>query len=203
VPGSSSASTARHRDEVADTADLEQHRAVGVALEHRAAQRADHVCAPRPDGRTAPRPIGDIARWHNASAAASAASAGFGSARQPEACLHHLLHLLLVGTTPAGDGVLHLVRRVLDDLAAGERRLGERQPARLPDAHRRAHVDLEEDLLDGDHVGSELGDQVGELGAQRSEALRQRVGAGVRDHPERHRTPLGHRGRRRRRTRSG
>jgi hypothetical protein len=32
--------------------------------------------------------------------------------------LHHLLHLLLVGAAPAGDGVLDLVGCVLDDVAA-------------------------------------------------------------------------------------
>ena len=104
------------------------------------------------------RRIGDIARWHSASAAASAASAGFGSVGQTEPHLHHLLHLYLVGTAPPGDGVLDLVRGVLHDLAPGDRRLGERQPAGLADAHRRAHVDLEEHLLDGHRVGRELGD---------------------------------------------
>ena len=55
--------------------------------------------------------------------------------------------------------------RVLDDLAAGGRGLGQGQPAGLADAHRRAHVDLEEHLLDGDGVGRELGDQRRQLGA--------------------------------------
>ena len=37
--------------------------------------------------------------------------------------------------------------------------LGQRQPARLTDAHRRAHVDLEEDVLDRDRVRPELVDE--------------------------------------------
>jgi hypothetical protein len=92
---------------------------------------------------------------------------GLGEHGQPETGLHHLLHLQLVGPAPSGDGVLDLVGGVLDDLAPGEGGLGEREAARLADAHRRSHVDLEEDLLHGDHIGAELADQVGELGSQR------------------------------------
>ena len=106
---------------------------------------------------------------------------------QTEPHLHHLLHLLLVGPAPAGDGIFHLVRRVLHHLASGDRRLGERQPARLADAHRRAHVDLEEHLLDRHRVGRELGDQRLELEPQRGEPLRQRIGRRRADHPERDR----------------
>ena len=141
---------------VADAGDLDQHLAVGDALEHRAAQRADHRAAPRPT--RVPR-SGAMARWHSASAAASAASAGLRRRGEAEAGLHHALHLRLVGRAVAGDGLLHLVRRVLHDLAAGRGRLGQREPARLADAHRRAHVDLEEHLLDGHDVGLQLGDQ--------------------------------------------
>ena len=89
---------------------------------------------------------------------------GVGGLRQrtePEASLDHPLHLLLGRRTPAGDGVLDLVRRVLHDVAAGVGGLGQGEPAGLADAHRRAHVDLEEHLLDGDDVGRELGDQRG------------------------------------------
>jgi hypothetical protein len=107
--------------------------------------------------------------------------------RQVQACLHHLLDLQLVGPTPPGDGVLDLVGRVLDDLAAGERRFRQGQPARLTDAHRRSDVDLEEHLLDGHHVGVVLGDEVGELGTQRRQSHRQRVRSRRRDHAERDR----------------
>ncbi len=112
---------------------------------------------------------------------------GLGRRGEPEPHLDHLLHLGLVGATPAGDRVLHLVRRVLHDLAAERRGFGERQPAGLADAHRRAHVDLEEDLLDGDDVGSELGEQGDDLGLQRGEALRQRIGRRRAQNAERHR----------------
>ena len=108
---------------------------------------------------------------------------GLRSVSEAEARLHHLLHLLLVGPAPAGDGVLHLVRRVLHDLAPRGRGLGERQPAGLADAHRRAHVDLEEDLLDGDGVGLELGDQRGQLAAQGGQPLGSGSPAGVRITP--------------------
>ncbi len=169
----------RDGDEVADAADLEQHRCVLGALQHGAAQRADHRRA-----SATRRRIGAMARWHRASAAASAASGGDGGVGQPEAHLDHLLHLGLARRAVAGDGILHLVRRVLDDLAPGRRSLGERQPAGLPDAHRRAHVDLEEHLLDGDAVGTVLGDQRGELALQEGEPLRQRVGRRGADHAE-------------------
>ena len=76
----------------------------------------------------------------------------------------------------AGDRVLDLVRRVLHDLAPGGRRLAQRETARLTDAHRRAHVDLEEHLLDGDDMGLVLLQEVDELGAQRRQPLRQRIG---------------------------
>ena len=106
---------------------------------------------------------------------------------EAKAGLDHLLHLLLRCRPVPGDGVLDLVRRVLHDLAPRRRRLGQRQPAGLPDAHRRAHVDLEEDLLDGDAVGVVLGDQRGQLALQRGQALRQRIRRRCPDDPERQR----------------
>ena len=115
---------------------------------------------------------------------------GVGRLRQAgqlEAGLHHLLHLLLAGPAVAGDGILDLVGRVLNDLAPGRRRLAQRQPARLPDAHRGADVDLEEHLLDSDHVGPELLEQVDQLGSQGGEPLRQRIGGRGADHAHRHR----------------
>ena len=101
---------------------------------------------------------------------------GSGRGGEAEPHLHHLLHLRLVGAAPSGDGVLDLVRCVLHDLAAERRRLGKRQPAGLTDAHRRAHVDLKEDLLDDNDVGAELAQQGNDLGLQRGEALRKLIG---------------------------
>ena len=106
-----------------------------------------------------------------------------GRGGQAEAGLDHPLHLLLGGRPPPGDGVLDLVGRVLGDLAPGRRRLGQRQPAGLPDAHRRAHVDLEEDVLDGHGVRLVLSDQVGQLPAEGGQTLGQRVRGGVRITP--------------------
>ncbi len=111
---------------------------------------------------------------------------GLRSVGEAEPRLHHLLDLLLAGASPAGDGVLHLVRRVLHDLAPAGGGLGERQPAHLGDAHRGAHVDLEEDLLDGDGVGFELGEQRRQLAAQRGQPAGQRVAGRSADHAERH-----------------
>ncbi len=175
MPGSNSASARwRHRDEVPDAADLDQHGAVEVAFEHLAAQRADHRAALRAVRRARHRGHRQVAQRQRGGVGSVG---GLRQRREPEAGLHHLLDLLLVGATPPGHGVLDLVRCVLDDLAARECRLGERQPTRLPDAHGGAHVDLEEHLLDRDHVGGELGDQGRELGAQRCQTLWQRVGA--------------------------
>ena len=100
---------------------------------------------------------------------------GLRAVSEAESRLHHLLHLLLAGPSPAGDGVLHLVRRVLHDLATAGGGLGERQTADLGDAHRGADVDLEEDLLDGDGIGFELGEQRRQLAAQRGQPTRQRI----------------------------
>ena len=145
----------RDHHAVAHAADLD------AAPRRRATARAP---LPRSDPIIGPPPArracnGAIARWVMASAAASAASAGLGRRAQPEADLHHALHLRLVGAAPAGDGGLHLVRGVLHDLAAERRGLGQGQAAGLPDAHGRAHVDLEEDLLHGHDVGLQLGDE--------------------------------------------
>ena len=69
-----------------------------------------------PAGRRAGRvrvAVGAWARWHSATAAASAASAGRGRDGSSQDGLHHALHLRL-GRGPVADhGVLDLVRRVL------------------------------------------------------------------------------------------
>jgi hypothetical protein len=85
------------------------------------------------------------------------------------------LHLGLAGAAPTGDSFLHLVRGVLDDLAAGRRCLCQREAAGLPDAHGCPHVDLEEDVLDGHHVRPQLGQDQRQLGPQLGEAGRERV----------------------------
>ena len=89
-----------------------------------------------------------------------------------------------IGTV--SDRVFDLVGGVLDDLAAGCGRLGEREAAGLGGGHGRTHVDLEEHLLDRDGVGTELGDEVGELCPQLGEAVRQRVGRRRADDAHRH-----------------
>ena len=57
----------------------------------------------------------------------------------------------LVAPPYAGDGLLHLVRGVLDDLAAGRDRLGHGDARGLADRDGRAHVHLEQHPLDGHH----------------------------------------------------
>ena len=124
-----------------------------------------------------------MARWHSASAAASAASAGCGGrARRRRACTIFWTCSLGAAPQPA-TASLHLVRRVLGDLAAGAGGLGQGQPARLPDAHRRAHVDLEEHVLDGDDVGSNSAISAASSVPQGGEALGQRLVGGVRITP--------------------
>ena len=112
---------------------------------------------------------------------------GIGGLRhlaQAEAGLHHPLDLLLGCRAPSGDGALDLVRGVLHDVAPGVGGLGEGEPAGLAHAHRRAHVDLEEHLLDGDDAGRVLGDEAGELATQHGQAPRQRTVARRADHAE-------------------
>ena len=202
VVGSSSASVRGETvDEVADAGDLQQHRAVVAAFEHHAAQRADHAAPPRRPRRRARS--GAIARWHRASAAASAASGGCGGpVSRSRACTIFCTCSLAAPPQPA-TASLTWFGRVLRDLAAGGRGLRQRQPAGLADAHRRAHVDLEEHVLHGDGRGAVLGDQRGQLGAQRSQPLRQHVAGRRADDAERHGSRPRRRARRPRRSRNG
>ena len=169
-------------DDVADAAGLDQHRAVEPSFEHLAAQRPDH--------RAPPRSLGDapLQRRHRQVAQRQRGGVGGvggpGRAVEAKPRLHHLLHLLLGRPAPSGDGVLHLVRAVLGDLAPGGRGLGEGEPAGLPDAHRGAHVDLEEQLLDRHRTGPVLGDERGQLAAQGGETVGDAVGGRGADDPE-------------------
>ena len=75
-----------------------------------------------------------------ATASASAASCGDGTARQAEQQLHHLLHLVLLGAAVADDRALDFRRRVLDDRQAGLDRREHRDAARVPELQRAADV---------------------------------------------------------------
>ena len=102
-----------------------------------------------------------------------------GLGGQPQLSLHHALHLLLRRGAVAGDGLLHLVRRVLHDLRAGGARGRQHQPARLTHRHRGAGVGLEEQALDRDRVGPQLGEKAAQLGIEGRQPAGQLVGAGV------------------------
>ncbi len=178
----------RHRgggadgDAVADAADLHGDL-VGAAVEQGAAQRADHRAATLATRRR----IGAWARWHSASATASAASTGRKRLADPEQHLHHPLDLVLRRPAHAGDGLLHLVRRVLDHLAAGRDRLRHRDPGGLGDGDRGAGVHLEQHPLDGDHRRAVLVEERAQIGLELGEPLgrgQRRLGA---QHPDGHR----------------
>ena len=86
--------------------------------------------------------------------------------------LHHALYLVLVGCAPSTDGLFDLVRRVLHDLGAGRRAFGHGDATRLGHPHRGANVHLEEDPLDGDHLGAEFLDEAAQLGCVISALIR-------------------------------
>lgn len=118
---------------------------------------------------------------------------GVGGSRwctESEANLHHALNLLLARSTPTGDRLLHLIRRVLDDRASGAVRQGQHQATGLSHAHGGAHVDLEEHLLDGDAVRGELRQELLEIGVQTRQAGGQGIVGGCTEHPERYRPGL-------------
>ena len=109
------------RDPVADAGHLDEDLA--GAASGRAACPAASRSSPHPrsaSGAARPRPAGGAhgpggtgpGRRHRRR------RPGWGGRGEAEEGLHHLLHLLLVGAAPAGDGLLHLVRGVLHDLAA-------------------------------------------------------------------------------------
>lgn len=112
------------------------------------------------------------------------------TACKAEARLDHLLDLLLVGSTPSGDGVFHLARTVLGDDASPRRRLGEHHSTGLADTHRGPNIVLEEDLFNRHVVGGVLGDQAGDLGSQGCKPVGQWVARGGADDSERYRSNL-------------
>ena len=103
--------------------------------------------------------------------------------RQAQDLGDHALHLVLGGGPVADQAELHLVRRVLDDVAATLGGDEESQPAGLTHRHRGLGVDLEKDPLDHDGLRSQLLDQRSQLRMQDQEPLgqgRRRIGL---DHP--------------------
>ena len=136
-----------------------------VALRSMTVPRTDPITSPRvprqrggrPRARTRSRArppasptsrSGAPQRWQSARASASAASGELGGLGQAQQADHHRLHLGLLGVAVAGDRVLHLVRAVLDDRDPEPGRGRQREPTRLADRHRGAHVDLEQHPLD-------------------------------------------------------
>ena len=137
----------RDGDAVADAAHLERApRPSGTRSSTRAAQRPDHRRRRRSIARRRSGAMSQVAQRERGGVGRVGR---LGRRGQTEPGLHHPLHLRLAGPAPPGDRFLHLVRRVLHDLAPRRRGLGQGQAAGLADAHGRAHVDLEEHLLDG------------------------------------------------------
>jgi hypothetical protein len=102
---------------------------------------------------------------------------GVGGVDRPERSgdaeqrLHHALHLLLVGAAEAGDGLLDLVGRVLDDLGARRHALDHRETGGLGDRDRGAGVDLEQHPFDGHDLRTMLGDEPVQVVAQQRQAV--------------------------------
>ena len=88
--------------------------------------------------------------------------------------LDHALHLILGGCAVARHGLLDLVGRVLDHLAAGRFGFGQGQAAGLSHRHRRSHVRLEEHSLDHYDIRVMLSDQRPNRSLHRQESGRQR-----------------------------
>ena len=102
---------------------------------------------------------GDASAWQIATASASAAWFGVGSACSAEDRLHHPLHLRLLGAAVAAHRLLDARGRVLGALDAGERASDEHGAARLPDGERDAGVCADERLLECDRIRRVLGDE--------------------------------------------
>ena len=145
----------RHEHVVADAVDVDDD-AVRMLLENACRggarsrpcgpctcrQLVARRCAARLRGAPAPRAAGGCeCTWQMATASASAASCGDGTAVEPEQQLDHLLHLLLLGAAVADDRALDLGRRVLDDRHARLDRREHRDAARVTELQRAAHVD--------------------------------------------------------------
>lgn len=91
---------------------------------------------------------------------------------KPEQGLHHLTDLVLTGGAVAGDGLLDLVGRVLDDIAASSNRFGHDDSAGHADPHCGADVLLEQHPFDRNDVGTQFGEQRPDLELELSEPLR-------------------------------
>lgn len=95
---------------------------------------------------------------------------------EPKSLSDHLADLILACATPAGDGVLHLRRCVLHDLAPRARRERENNAAGLRSSHRRAHVCLEKHLLDCNCCRAELSNQAIDVIVNLGQAVSQWLG---------------------------
>ena len=143
--------------------------------------RSEPIIGPPPAAVGHPaahRGVGEVAQRDGHGVGGVDRPQGLGDAEEG---LHHALHLVLGGAADAGDGLLHLVRGVLDDLAA---RPPPPRPWPCPAAWAtdmaRAHVDLEQHPLDGHHRGLVLGEQGPEVDLELGQALgrgQRRLGA--------------------------
>ena len=143
---------------VADAAHLDEHLA-GAPVEQPAPQRADHrgrhrrvpAVATRVPGR-GPGGTGPAPRRRRRRPGAAAS-------RSPSSVCTMRCTCSLSAPPMPDDRLLHLVGRVLDDLAAGGHRLDHGHARGLGHRDRGADVDLEQHPLDGHHVGPVLGEQ--------------------------------------------
>src|SRR5205085_10867959 len=108
---------------------------------------------------------------------------------QTENCLHHPLHLLLLGAAVTADSLLDTRGRILSARDAGARARHQHGSARLSDGERGTGVDADERLLEGDGIGGVLRDEPVDPVEDRSEPqFRAHVGRGrpppVVDSPE-------------------
>ena len=82
---------------------------------------------------------------------------------ESEKQLHHLLDLMFLRPAESNDGALDLRRRVLHDGKAGFRRRQQRDPPRMAEFQRAAHVAGVEDILHRDTVGPVSVEQRGKI----------------------------------------
>ena len=124
-------------------------------------------------------------------ATASAASTGrSGWAMPRRVCTIRSIWSLLA-PPDARHGLLHLVGRVLDHLAARGDGLGHRDPRRLRHGDGAAHVDLEQHPLDGHDGGPVLLEQGPQVDLQLGQPMRRRQVGGRAQHADGHRPGAG------------